>query len=260
VDDEAALAARHLAAQRALWRSLGEGTPGGSVIERPGGVLAAIVPARADRSVFNSVIYEDPDALLAVRDELDAAYVAAGIEAWTVWVRPGDDRLRAPLEAAGHVFDAQPMLMAATIGELELEPRSELCLDPAPTWDTVARLNDLAYGIDPKRSFAGALGAWRDPLVRAYVARVEGEPVCGMGTRVEHGCCDVLFVATDPAARGRGLASELMRLALREAYDGGARTTVLEATALGEPVYARMGYRSLGRLGMYELRRECTAS
>jgi hypothetical protein len=65
--DDAMLAARQLVGQRELYRSLGERTPGSSVVEHPGGVLAAVVPARRERSVFNAVIYEDPDALLAAR-------------------------------------------------------------------------------------------------------------------------------------------------------------------------------------------------
>ena len=250
------LGARHRAAQRGLWRSLGEHTPGGSVVERPGGVMAAIVPARPERSIFNGAMYDDPNALLAARDELDAAYRAAGVHAWTVWVRPGDERIGAELERAGHVLDGRPMIMGAALGELDLEPRIELELDPAPTWETVARLNDAAYGIDPAQGFVDALGRWEDPLARAYVALVDGEPACGMGVRVEEGCVDVLFVATPPGLRGRGLASELMRRALRDARAEGAVTTVLEASALGEPVYARMGYCSCGRLSMYELRRD----
>jgi hypothetical protein len=55
-------------------------------------VLAAIVPARPDRSVFNSVVFEEPGALLAVCDELDAAYAAAGVQAWTVWCAPSTTR------------------------------------------------------------------------------------------------------------------------------------------------------------------------
>jgi GNAT superfamily N-acetyltransferase len=253
--DESALAARQLVDQRGLYRSLGERTLGSAVVERPGGVLAAIVPARPDRSVFNSVLYEDPDALLAVRDELDAAYAAAGVSAWTVWVRPEHEALRPALEAAGHAFDGQPMLMAAEIGQLDLEPRAELDLDPAPTWEGLARLNDLAYGIDRAVSFEAVFAGYDDPRGRLYLARVDGEPAAGVGTLGVDGTCEIVFVATAPAARGRGLSSELMRTALRAAREMGCDVTTLEATAMGEPVYARLGYRSLGRLAMYELRR-----
>lgn len=36
--------------------------------------------------------------------------------------------------------------------------------------------------------------------------------------------------------------------------EGGAETTTLEGSAMGEPVYARLGYCSLGRLQMWERR------
>ena len=52
--------------------------------------------------------------------------------------------------------------------------------------------------------------------------------------------------ATLPEARGRGLATALMRQALLDAGERGCVTTSLQATAMGRPVYARMGYRDLG--------------
>jgi GNAT superfamily N-acetyltransferase len=258
--DDAALAARQLVAQRELYRSLGAGSAGARVVEHPGGVLAAVVPARPERSVFNTVVYEDPDALLAARDALAATYLDAGVQAWTVWVRPEHDALRPALEAAGHRFDGQPMLMAAALDELDLEPRAALDLDPAPTWEGLAHLNDLAYGIDPASSFVAAFAGYDDPRGRLYFARVDGAPAAGVGTLAVDGTCEIVFVATIPAARGRGLSSELMRTALRDARAEGCDATTLEATALGEPVYTRLGYRSLGRLGMYELRRPAAVS
>ena len=42
---------------------------------------------------------------------------------------------------------------------------------------------------------------------------------------------------------------------LAAARDEGATTTSLESTAMGEPVYQALGYRALGRFGMWELRR-----
>jgi hypothetical protein len=46
-----------------------------------------------------------------------------------------------------------------------------------------------------------------------------------------------------------------MTSVLRQALEAGARTTSLEASALGEPVYVRMGYRTIGRMTMWERRR-----
>jgi GNAT superfamily N-acetyltransferase len=205
--------------------------------------------------VFNAVVYEDPAGVLAAHDELVARYYEAGVHAWTVWVHPGDDDLGAALARAGHVHDGQPTLMAAPLDELDLEPRGELELAPPGDWSALARCNDAAYGLDPRQGFAAALASVHDPAARAFVALRDGEPVAAVGTVDHEGDCEVIFVATVPSAQGGGLGSELMRTALREARERGCTTTYLEATARGEPVYARLGYRPLGRLGMWELRK-----
>jgi GNAT superfamily N-acetyltransferase len=249
--DDATLAARQLRSQREMYRAMGSASPGARVVEAEGGVLAAVVPVRPDRSVVNAAVYEDGAALVAARDTLAAAYAEAGVFAWTVWTRPGDEEVPHALAAAGHRHDGQPMLMAAPIEEIDLEPRREFELEPAPAWADAARINDACYGLDPLHSFAEAFG---DFDARLYVARLDGEPVACAGARWHEGDCGIYFVATLPHARGRGVAGELLRTALRDARAGGCETTSLEATALGAPVYERLGYRPLGRLGMWELR------
>ena len=67
--------------------------------------------------------------------------------------------------------------------------------------------------------------------------------------------CGISFVATVPEARRRGLATEVMRQALRDARDNGCTTTTLQATDLGERLYANLGYRRLCAMQLWELRR-----
>lgn len=253
--DDATLAARQAATQRALYALFTPAAPGGSVLALDGDVQASFAPSSPDRSVFNAVLYADGEALLRVRDELEGAYEAAGVRAWTVWVRPGDERVARGLEAAGHAHDAHPMLMAAELDGLDLEPRLDLDVVLEPTWATLAEVNDAAYGVPAERSFVPALGGFRRDDALAWIARVDGRPVASLATHVHDGDCGVTFVAVRPEAQGRGLAAELMRRALAAARDDGATTTSLEATARGEPVYAALGYRPLGHLGMWERRR-----
>lgn len=251
-DDE--LDRRHAASQRVAYRVLAAGSPGGRTFELERGVQGSVVPVLPDRSLFNAVLFGDREPLLAGLEELGRRYEEAGIRAWTVWTRPGDTETPRALRAAGHAHDGEPMLMAASLEEIALEPRIELTLGRPGDWTALARCNDAAYGVDPG-SFERALAGIDDPAARAYVALDGGEPVAAAGTIVHDGDVWFLFVATVPRAQRRGLASELMRHALREARAEGARTTSLEASAQGEPVYARMGYRSLGRLGMWERRK-----
>jgi predicted acetyltransferase len=69
------------------------------------------------------------------------------------------------------------------------------------------------------------------------------------------GDASVWDVATMPGARGRGLCRRLLHRALWDARAAGCDFSSLQATKLGEPVYARLGYRSHGALQMWEKRR-----
>jgi ribosomal protein S18 acetylase RimI-like enzyme len=249
--DDARLRERQLASQTEFFRALALGTRGASVSERPG-FMAFRTPSAPDASIVNGVIYADPAAVAPVRDELAAWYAATGVRAWTVWVRPGDEVLARLLGEAGHALDATPALMAASLDELDLEPRASLDLDHDAPWSMIGRLNDLAYGMPPQ-TFERVLDGAAPALPR-YVARVDGDAAACVVASWHEGDCGIYLVATDPRAQGHGLCSELMRLALREAREAGCETTSLEATRAGRPVYERLGYRVLGRLEMWEHR------
>jgi GNAT superfamily N-acetyltransferase len=250
-DQELIRRGRH--GQAAAYRIMAQGHRDSSVVIPGPGVQAVVVPATPDRSLPNSVTYLDPAAVIAHYDELAAAYDRAGVRAWTVWVHPGDDELVAELEQRGHALDGTPAVMGAEIAELDLEQRVALDLDPDPSWAVSGALNDAAYGLPP-----GALGVMLVDLtpeqMPLYVARLDGVPVACAGFVVEGGDCAAEFVATLPEARGHGLGGELMREGLRRARDAGATTATLEASAMGQPVYERLGYRVLGTMRMLERR------
>ena len=67
-------------------------------LSRPG-VTAGLCPAMPHRSVFNSVVYRDPEALEAALPELARAYEEAGVLAWTVWTPEEDARAAATIAA-----------------------------------------------------------------------------------------------------------------------------------------------------------------
>lgn len=91
--------------------------------------------------------------------------------------------------------------------------------------------------------------------IRWQGAYADGEPVCCVGTiEVGDDCC-VTGVATPPEHRGRGIASWLLLRALAAARTAGALTASLQATMAGAPIYERLGFRDLGFVEMWELRR-----
>ena len=77
------------------WRLITESSEGAQAFERDG-LFAAVVPVSPDRSVMNSVIYSDREALLGSLGELARTYEEAGIRAWTVWVPEDDAEVPAP--------------------------------------------------------------------------------------------------------------------------------------------------------------------
>jgi GNAT superfamily N-acetyltransferase len=81
------------------------------------------------------------------------------------------------------------------------------------------------------------------------LARAEGTPVSGAiaVTDAATGVAGVYWVGTSPDARRRGGADAVTRVVTNAAFDQGATIVTLQASAAGEPVYLRMGYREACR-------------
>jgi ribosomal protein S18 acetylase RimI-like enzyme len=233
-----------------FWRLLAESTGGG--VWEGDGVWAAIVPGSPKRSFFNSVLYADPGQLIDSIGDLAAAYAAAGIEAWTVWVPEADTEVAEALQAAGHRLDATPRAMAARLGELRPpDPDPGLEIREEPDYGLLSSLNEVAYGFAP-----GEFPVMRGvpPVLRTYLGSIDGETVGCAGAFAHDGDCEIVFVAVLPEGRGRGISGRLMARALADAAEQGLETTTLQATKLGYPVYEKLGYRDLGELQMWERR------
>jgi ribosomal protein S18 acetylase RimI-like enzyme len=65
------------------------------------------------------------------------------------------------------------------------------------------------------------------------------------------GDCGIYMVGTRPAARRQGLATALSAHAIERAGERGCATVSLQSTEMAESVYARVGFRDLGRLEEY---------
>lgn len=250
--DEKELRRRAIDGVRAEVEAFGSAAPDSLLIRREG-LLAAVAPATPQRSLFNSVFYDDPAALAGALDDLAEAYGSRGIDAWTVWV-PDEDRDSARLLATrGHVLDAAPRAMAMELTAVGPAPAPPPGVEPGPIpAATAAELNDRAYGYG-EDGFRAGLPA--ESAIRWFGAHAGAEPVCCVGTiDVGDDCC-VTGVATPPEHRGRGVASWLMRWALVDARERGGRSASLQATKAGAPIYERLGFRDLGFVEMWELRR-----
>jgi GNAT superfamily N-acetyltransferase len=217
------------------------------------GATALITPATPDRSVLNSVVVEDFARLEGVLDTIAAAYAEAGVRAWTVWVPEYELGARELLAAAGHALDATPAAMLLRLEELVAPTRPEP--DFSGDWDIEAAgsINDAAYGDSPGL-FARAMGELPPDTGHMCVARVDSKPASFVLVHDDGDNCEFWIAATTPEARGRGLVSGLLHRALEDARARGCVTSTTQATKMGEPVYARLGYEKFGTIEMWERR------
>jgi ribosomal protein S18 acetylase RimI-like enzyme len=251
--DDTALAARQAQSQRGFYRALSGGSPQAQLIELEG-VQATAIPARPWFSIFSSAFYSNRNSLEAALPTLGREYAKAGVMAWSVWVTPDHKPINSLLERAGFVCAATPLRMAASIGEIDLELRMELDLVSDPSWEMVARCNDRAHGVPEDWTMAAVFQSMDDAPSSLHAARADGDVVAALIAREQDGDCYLWFVATVPEAQRKGIGAELVRRALIDARGRGCQTTSLESTAAGERLYAKLGYRSLGRYPRWEQR------
>ena len=240
-----------LNSMRAFFRLVGRSSEGAHVIELDG-VMASVCPKVPDRSLPNSVVYESQEALIAAVPELARRYEEAGIEAWTVWTPEADTDVAAALEAAGHKLDADPSAMTLDLSEIA-EPDEFDYRTGDELRAVVASINDRSYPFDGT-PFSDLTERCPAGVTRNYVAYAGDEPAACVAILPVDGDAGVFEVATLPEARGQGLCGLLFKRALWDAREEGCDISTLQATKKGEPVYARLGYRSHGALQMWERR------
>jgi GNAT superfamily N-acetyltransferase len=247
--------ATQFASLSAFIRSIAASGDGSSTHERDG-IVAQVSPALRDASLFNSVTYRDADALEAAMPGLESVYNEAGVRAWTVWIHESDERAAALVGEAGHVLDGTPEGMGCRLDDLIApEGLEELDYTDNPAVEDLQLVLAEGYGFPLALSerASAAVPSGNDTIVA--IASADGRPACTVQVTLAGEDAGVYAVATIPQARGRGLARRLQYVLLQRAREMGARTTTLQASQLGRPVYAALGYASFGPMNMWERRK-----
>ncbi len=168
--------------------------------------------------------------------------------------RPTD--LGARLATRGFERDSMPG-MAIDLTEERLSRRfagPELVItQPTGDDDIVSWVNVMVAGSSlPDEYYAHSLQIGRCQVNRPnsefayFIGAVDGRAVCVSCVYLDAGIAGIYSVATLADARRRGYGAEVTMAGLRYAAQHGYRVGALEASALGEPVYRRMGFRTVG--------------
>jgi hypothetical protein len=135
--------------------------------------------------------------------------------------------------------------------------RIERVRDPGgvATWAATLAANEFGEG-ERESQWIGAMyqriGLGDDVPWRHYVALRDDTPVATTTLFLGAGAAGIYFVSTPPQLRRQGIGAAITLAALRAASELGFRVGVLGASALGYPLYRRLGFVEYCQMALYE--------
>ncbi|BAZ45181.1 putative acetyltransferase [Chondrocystis sp. NIES-4102] len=93
--------------------------------------------------------------------------------------------------------------------------------------------------------------AMESPGYIRYLALWQNTPVAISALYLNAGVAGIYFVTTLPAARGKGIATNITQTALKDAQKLGYKVAILQASVMGKNIYQRLGFQECCQLGMY---------
>ena len=239
---DADLYSRGTATLVAAWEEDARGATGAALRRHPG-VAAAVFPHEPEHSFYNNALLGRGLSVLdrmGALEAMEAAYATAGVDRFAAWVHESDRPMQHDLERRGYRLKTTTRAMGMVLGETRLPPpRTELA---PPDWHEHLRLIQVPPGF-----LANA-----DPAAyRVAIARLDGESVATAVSYDLDGDCGIYNVGTLEHARRRGLGTAVTTALLRDAGARGCNTATLQATPMAERLYARLGFRDLGRILEY---------
>jgi ribosomal protein S18 acetylase RimI-like enzyme len=225
----------------ASWAAYARGAEGADVL-RLAGASIGVFPRGPERGVYNNALLErglDAAARRRAVEEVEAAYAAAGVERYAMWVHETDEPMRSELQARAYALDTSTRVMGMALADLRVcRPQLEITTAGWPRY-----LEHLAMDELPDGLLAGV-----DPSAfHVLMARLDGEDLASGLAFDADGDCGIYNVSTLPCARRRGLGTAVTAALAHDALDRGCTTASLQATSAAERLYARLGFRDLGR-------------
>jgi GNAT superfamily N-acetyltransferase len=242
--------------------SVGYARRAGSHLQRDASFDRAIIdlPALPFNGVFRSNLSEADIARVA-EETLALAGERRVPVGWRV-TPTSPSHTAAALRKLGWQVAWQSPVMA-----IELRERGAAPTVAGPTIDevTAATLADwsrvvaVSFGcpeeyVEAPASYDRDMGLPGATPLRRFLLRVDGEPLAASALLPgppASGLVGIFSVATLERARGQGFGAVITRAAMDAARDAGAQVAVLQASAMGLPVYERLGFDTVDAITTY---------
>jgi GNAT superfamily N-acetyltransferase len=232
------------------FRRVARSRPNGRILEEPGVVrVASRLPGPEFNPVFVTGPIEDPAKMV---EDSKSFMGGLGVSSWRLVAAPPlisvvrasavAAGLRPGREMPGMVLDPIPARAPARPAGLRIRRVVDATL-----WRTMLRVGLATFTgatpDDPDRflPYTPAIGA------KGYVGFVGKVPVSTSLCVSSSGVGGVFFVSTNSEYRGRGYGAALTWQAAVDSRREGCRTSYLQASEMGLPIYQRMGYREITR-------------
>jgi hypothetical protein len=152
------------------------------------------------------------------------------------------------LRAAGYERQAEmPGMVLAPIRD-ESRAISGLEIREVTTGDDLVRFQETAlegFGFPKQVGHLFITEQFHEmPGVKLYLGWMDGEPVCTSSMVPTPGVAGIYWVSTIEAHRKRGLGEAVTWAAVRGGIEHGSPVASLQASEMGAPVYARMGFET----------------
>jgi ribosomal protein S18 acetylase RimI-like enzyme len=189
----------------------------------------------------------------------EAEKVLAGLN-WRWWVGPDSDPGTAEgLTERGYLPLGRMPIMSARLDRI---PRPAV-----PAGLTIEQVTDgpsiedyvnaycagFDFDDDMRAGLIAAESSLRTDLgtLIRLVGRVDGRPVSTSAVVLSDGLAGFYWICTVPEHRGQGIGAALTAAAMAVAGDHGAVVGTLQASSMGEPVYRRLGFTTVGEITGY---------
>ncbi len=207
--------------------------------------------AHPEGAFFNNVAFPraevDADTVL---ETIGAFYVQRSFPFAIALRAHADQALETALLARGLINPVHEpgMVLLADPGSVADCPGLVICpaVDDAGR-DAYRHVSAEAYATyDQSRAYTADIFAQLDsvcaPTVQGFVGYAGSEPAAAAALYVSYGVAGIGWVGTVPAHRGRGYGEAVTWAVVREGFRRGAAFVNLQASPMGAPVYARMGF------------------